>query len=444
MQDASTHFRTGRRAVKISSPTTIARAAHSISRADISKNALKVLYRLKQAGFAGYLVGGGVRDLLLGREPKDFDVVTDARPEQVKELFRNCRLIGRRFRLAHVHFGPEIVEVATFRAHHDDGAEGEGEMRDGRIVRDNVYGTFEQDAARRDFTVNGLYYNIQDFSVVDFSTGMADLGAGLLRPIGDPETRLREDPVRMLRAVRFAAKLGFRIEAATEERILHLAPLLREIPPARLFDEILKMFHGGNALQTYELLRHYGLFGQLFPGIEDCLSEEEDGFPRVLVARALENTDQRVAEGKPVTPAFLLAALLWEPMRRRMQKYLDVGEPEPRAMQEAAEDVIREQSEVVSFPRRFSTVSREIWALQPRLVQTGGKRPFRLLEHPRFRAGYDFLVLRAAAGEPVQELAQWWTDFQEADEVQRRLLLLPDGGRPRRRRRPRSRRAPAV
>lgn len=419
-----------------SAPTTIPRPAHSISRANISRNALKVLYRLNKSGFQGYLVGGGVRDLLLGREPKDFDVVTDARPEQVKALFRNCRLIGRRFRLAHVHFGAEVIEVATFRAPH--GGDEDGATVDGRIVRDNVYGSFREDAARRDFTVNSLYYDIRDFSLVDTSGGLADLKAGVLRVIGDPETRFREDPVRMLRAVRFAAKLGFRLHPDTEASIPRLAHLLDEIPPARLFDELLKLFHGGCAAQTFELLRHHGLFGRLFTATEECLAEEVEGFPRMLIVKAMGNTDARIVAGKPVTPAFLFAALLWEPVRRRAASYRQAGESEASALDLAGEEVMAEQVQRVSIPRRFGTVSKEIWSMQPRLAQITGKRPLRLLAHPRFRAAYDFLLLRAEAGEDhqdLQPLCDWWTAFQEADEAQRPGMLTPPARR--RRRRPR-------
>ncbi len=418
-------------------PAIIPRPEHSISRAEISNNALKVLYRLKSAGFQSYLVGGGVRDLLLGHEPKDFDVVTDARPDEVRALFRNCRLIGRRFRLAHVHFGREIVEVATFRAHHDSAADGETETVGGRILRDNVYGSFEEDAARRDFTINALYYDIRDFSVVDTARGLDDLKAGVIRLIGDPEVRFREDPVRMLRAVRFAAKLGFRLHADTERVIPGLGQLLLEVPPARLFDEVLKLFHGGTALQAFELLRHYGLFAPMFPATEQCLEEQTEGFPRLLIARALANTDARVTEGKPVTPAFLFAALLWEPMCRRMDAYREEGYSVAVAMQRAGEDVMVEQVHRVSIPRRFSTVSRESWGLQPRLAVTTGKRPARVLEHSRFRAAYDFLLLRAAAGEELQDLCEWWTRFQELDESERAVMLKPVKAK---RRRSRSRR----
>jgi poly(A) polymerase len=311
-----------------SQPVTIPRPDHEISRASISSAALKVLYGLKEAGYQSFLVGGGVRDLLLGREPKDFDVGTDATPEEIRNLFRSCRLIGRRFRLAHVRFGREVIEVATFRARHDEQS-GEGSdsahSEEGRILRDNVFGSLEEDAWRRDFTVNALYYDIKNFSVVDYVGGLDDLKAGTLKLIGDPEQRYREDPVRMLRAVRFAAKLGFRIHPDTEEPMHDLGQLLEDIPSARLFEEVLKLFLGGCALTTFELLRHYDLFRYLFPMTDEALSHEEEGFPITFVARALENTDNRLAENKPVTPAFLYAALLWEPVRLRTQELIEQG-----------------------------------------------------------------------------------------------------------------------
>lgn len=425
-------------------PVIIPRAEHGISRSNISPNALKVLYRLRSAGYRACLVGGGVRDLLLGREPKDFDVATDARPEEVRKLFRNCRLVGRRFRLAHVVFGREVIEVATFRGRHDAAEEGEtATSEEGRILRDNVYGTIEEDAWRRDFTVNALYYDIEDFSVRDYVGGMEDLRAGVLRLIGDPEARYREDPVRMLRAVRFAVKLGFRIEPATEAPIESLAHLLFEIPPARLFEEVLKLFQGGMALETFEMLRHYDLFGKLFPLTEEVLGEEEEGYPHLLVARALANTDARIAEGKPVTPAFLYAALLWEPMRQRMPAPDQPGMSEVQAIQIAAARVVAEQARHTSIPKRFSLPMREIWALQPRFERRTGRQPLRLLEHPRFRAAYDFLLLRGEVGEVDPELCRWWTEIQEKTPQEREKMLLPGGGGKKRRRR-RRRRKPAT
>jgi poly(A) polymerase len=424
---------------KNTAPRVIPRDEHGISRANISENALKVLYRLSKAGYEAYLVGGGVRDLLLGREPKDFDIATDARPEEVKRLFRNCRLIGRRFRLAHVHFGRDIIEVATFRAGHD--AERDGAVNEnGMLVRDNVYGTLEEDAWRRDLSVNALYYNIRDFSVVDHTGGMADLKAGRLRIIGDPHERFREDPVRMLRVVRFAAKLGFRIDPQCEKAIRELGYLLEEVSNARLFDETLKLFLAGSGVTTYELLRHYHLFGHLFPETDGCLSEEENHFPHTLLLHALENTDRRIAEDKPVTPAFLYAALLWEPVRRESQLFLERNMPPIQALQLAGDAVIQRQVKRVMVPKRFSLQSREIWEWQERLKRNGGKRALRLLEQPRFRAAYDFLLLRAQSGEEVGELAEWWTRFQQSDEAQRSAMLRASNqGKPKKRRR---RRAP--
>ncbi|MEJ2644995.1 MAG: polynucleotide adenylyltransferase PcnB [Gammaproteobacteria bacterium] len=425
-------------------PAVIARPEHTISRASISPNAVKVLYRLHNAGYQAYLVGGGVRDLLLGREPKDFDVGTDAHPEQVRQLFRNCRLIGRRFRLAHVVFGREVIEVATFRALYapdedDEEEEDDGQARrieNGRILRDNVYGTLEEDAWRRDFTVNALYYNIADFSVVDYVGGMADLKDGVLRLIGDPERRYREDPVRMLRAVRFAAKLGFRIHPDSEGPLWELGHLLREMPPARLYEEILKLFMSGAALPSYELLRHYDLFDHLFPFTEEALAQETQGFPQTLLAKALANTDARVNADKPVTPAFLFAALLWAPMSRWLARFREEGMTEAQAIQSAGRQIVSDQCRHVSLPKRFSLPMREIWALQPRFEQRTGKRPQRLLGNPRFRAAYDFLLLRGESGEVPEELCQWWTEFQtlEPEERDRRT----EGGAPRKRRRRRS------
>ena len=426
----------GRPAGGTSAPAIIPRSAHTISRDAISPNAVKVLYRLKNAGYQACLVGGGVRDLLLGREPKDFDVATDAHPEEIRQLFRNCRLIGRRFRLAHVVFGREVIEVATFRAFHEEEDEGVALQTDeGRLLRDNVYGTIEDDAWRRDFTVNALYYNIEDFSVVDYTGGMADLKAGLLRLIGDPEQRFREDAVRMLRAVRFAAKLGFRIEERCEAKMLELAPLLEEIPPARLYEEVLKLFLGGTGLQSFEKLRHYGLFAPLFPLTEKALEQELEHFPLTLVTRALENTDARIAEDKPVTPAFLFAALLWEPMRQRFEALQAEGLPPLEAIQVAGNEIVSRQAQHLSIPKRFTLPMREIWNLQVRLEQRQGKRPLRLLGHPRFRAAYDFLLLRCAAGEAAEELGRWWTEFQALNPDEQARAAAPAAPAKKRRRR---------
>jgi len=428
---------------KIVTPNIIPRSEHNISRANISENAVKVLYRLNKAGYQAHLVGGGVRDLLLGHEPKDFDVATDASPEEVRAVFRNCRLIGRRFRLAHVHFGREIIEVATFRGMQEDSPPADRDAGNGMLMRDNVYGTIEEDAIRRDFTVNALYYNVEDFSVIDYTGGLADLESGLLRLLGEPATRYREDPVRMLRAVRFAAKLGFRIDAACETPMLEMGALLRSIPAARLFDEILKLFMSGTAVQAFEKLRHYNLFAELFPETDECLAHEEQGFPITFVVRGLHNTDLRIREGKPVTPAFLFAVLLWEPVRRLTEQLMESGEIPAIALQKAGAEVVAKQITQTSIPKRFSIPMREIWQLQYRLEQRSGKRAKRLLTHPRFRAAYDFLLLRAEAGEADMELAQWWTKVQQIQPESENRVINPEGPTAGRRRRRRRRRKPA-
>ena len=459
------HGRQGK--AKISEPAILPRAQHSVSRALISENALKVLHRLRDAGYASLLVGGCVRDLMLGREPKDFDVVTDARPEEIRKLFHNARIIGRRFRLVHVRTGREVIEVATFRAiphgvleeatrdTADDDADGEETAAEEEytptIADQNIFGTQEEDARRRDFTVNGLYYNIRDLSVMDYVGGVADLRAGILRMIGDPEARYREDPVRMLRVVRFAAKLSFKIEARTEAPIRELASLLATVPPARMFEEVLKLFQGGYALETFELLRRYNLFQYLFPLTEESLAREEQGFPLTLVPRALANTDARVNAGKPITPAFLFAAMLWEPVRLQRDALIARGLPAYEAFQRATESVIHAQLRHVSLPRRFSVPMREIWAMQDRLVRRGGRQAFRLLEDKRFRAAYDFLLLRADSGEAPPELAEWWTRFQAVPDDERNAMVsglaasgapAPAGEKKKRRRRRRRGRAP--
>ncbi len=393
-------------------PQIIPRSEHGVSRSDISENALKVLYRLKNAGYQAYLVGGGVRDILLGLKPKDFDVATDAHPEQVRELFRNCRLIGRRFRLAHVHFGREIIEVSTFRASHNDAVDGEGHEEDGRIIRDNVYGKLDDDVWRRDFTVNALYYNIEDYSIVDYVGGLEDIKKRQLRLIGIPEDRYQEDPVRMLRAIRFAIKLGFSIHPVSEQPIRKLAPLLEEIPEARLFEEFLKLFMSGQSEKAYQQLREYGLFAKLFPQTEEFLNRGDEFIHKLLIS-AFRNTDTRLAEDKPVTPAFLLAALLWVPVRDLANDHEANGLSEMDAIHLASDAVISHQISSTSMPRRFTHMARDMWALQVRLKNIRGKRPLKLLAHQRFRAAYDFLLLRAEAGENVQELASWWTEFQE-------------------------------
>jgi len=422
-------------------PIVLPREAHNISRSNISESALKVLYRLMKSDYDAFLVGGGVRDLLLERHPKDFDVVTDALPEDASQLFRNSRLIGRRFRLVHVHFGKDIIEVATFRGQDIESEQappGDRHTRNGMIIRDNVYGTIEQDAWRRDFTINSLYYNIQDFTVIDYTGGLEDLRNKQIRMIGDPYQRYCEDPVRMLRAARFAAKLNFNIEPLTESPIFELAERLLHVPPARLFEEVLKLFLSGHALATYQLLRKYKLFDQLFPDVAQVLQEQSPFSAQAesFIQKGLANTDERIEQGKPVTPAFLFAILLWVPLQSMVKQNMERGLRYTQALQHAAADIVSRQVTTVSLPKRFSMQSREIWAMQPRLQNRVGKRAFRLLASPRFRAAYDFLVLRADTIEPeLRELCDWWTQFQAVGDKDKSSMIKqiqPTRRRPRR------------
>lgn len=420
----------------------IPRDQHNVSRSMISEPAKKVLHRLNKAGYEAYLVGGGVRDILLGGQPKDFDIATDATPEEVHDLFRNSRLIGRRFRIVHVVFGREIIEVTTFRGNANDTASDVADdehktSEHGLLLRDNVYGDLEQDALRRDFTINALYYCIRNFSIVDFAQGVRDLENRQIRLIGDPETRYREDPVRMLRAIRFAGKLGFDIEAGTEAPIRELAPLLTHIPPARLFEEVLKLFSAGHGEVTYQLLRQYGLLAPLFPETSRAL---EQGESDELILQALRNTDARIARGKSVTPYFLFGAMLWPALQAEWRKRQDNGDPVQPALHGAIGKVIGRQVQATAIPKRFSGPMKEVWELQMRLPRRQGKRAFATMAHPRFRAAYDFLLLREAAGELEPGLGQWWTDFQATDERGQEKLLsqlgAPSGRKRRRGRKP--------
>jgi poly(A) polymerase len=531
-------------------PRIIPRSEHIVSRSGISPNALRVLHRLREGGFQAFLVGGCVRDLLIGLEPKDFDVATDALPEEVKKLFRNCRLIGRRFRLAHVFFGRETIEVATFRAasapepgeepladadpedgeaaeldnpadieaaleeslggddegDDDDVEEGATEVapaaesappaepsapleaspaettraaaardadvrgggdsrrRDryrnddeendterllderGRILRDNVYGTIDEDVWRRDFTANSLYYNIADFSLWDYVGGFEDIKARTLRLIGDPETRYREDPVRMLRAARFEAKLNFTLDPSTAEPLERLKGLLSHVPPARLFDETLKLFLSGHGARSFEVLRRHGLFEVLLPATSRYLDKHPGSVVEKLLLQGLKNTDERAQAGKPVTPTFLFALLLYGPIAREIESTPPERWHELHTILDACDRAIREAQKHMSIPRRFSLGVREMFALQPRLEHPRGRRALRVIEHPRFRAAYDLLLIRAQHGLAPREIAEWWTRIQEVNSEERARMadsLAPQGGPPRQggaRRGPRRRR----
>ncbi len=415
---------------------SVARDDHPISRSNISANALKVISRLRQAEHQAYLVGGGVRDLLLGGQPKDFDVATDATPEQVQALFSNGRLIGRRFKIVHVRFGRELIEVTTFRGHHSS-AETEREAHSneaGMLLRDNVFGSLEEDAVRRDFTINALYYCSRTFSVLDYVGGVEDLDNRVIRIIGDPETRYREDPVRMLRALRFAAKLDFDIEPATDAALRKLLPLLSEVAAARMFDELLKLFLNGHALSGLNKLVAYGGLPVLFPPTAAAMNGP-DGSDSVLFTAAMENTDSRIAEGKPVTPAFLYAVLLWPAVRERFNA-ISGDMPEIPAMHQAAQDVLNEQRDQIVIPKRFSMPMRDIWELQLRLQrQKDGRRSETLLAHRYFRAGFDFLLLRERAGEIQPGGGAFWQAFQDEHGI-------PERAPPERSKRPRRRRPP--
>jgi poly(A) polymerase len=480
----------------------IPRAEHSISRSAISPNALRVLYRLREAGYEAFLVGGCVRDLLIGITPKDFDIATSALPEEVKRTFRNCRLIGRRFRLAHVFFGREIIEVATFRAmsapevgaepiesavadldddevldddaddmdddlleadeatvlaeagsHRTgvhavtplverdrsrhagagDGDDDEDRVTDehGRILRDNAYGSIDDDVWRRDFTANALYYNIADFSIWDYVGGVEDIQARRLKLIGDPMTRYREDPVRMLRAARFEAKLGFTLDGVTGTAIAELRELLGSVPPARLFDETLKLFLTGHGAKSLAVLQRHGLLGELLPTVARYLERHPDGAVARLVQQGLINTDQRVAAGKPVTPTFLFSLLLYGPIAEIIEKQPQEKWHDIATILDAVDRAARAAQTRITIPKRFTLGVREMFAAQPRLEQPRGRRALRMLEQPRFRAGFDLLLLRADIGLASREIADWWTRVQEVSQADREALADSLGHQPR-------------
>ena len=425
-------------------PRIISRADHNVTRGEFSKSALKVLYRLNKAGYQAFLVGGCVRDAMLELHPKDFDVATDATPEEVKALFGNCRLIGRRFRLAHVRFGREIIEVATFRAaanhEHDDHHSDD----EGRILRDNVYGSIDEDVWRRDFTCNSLYYNIADFSIWDYTGGFEHIKEKRIVLIGDPEKRMREDPVRMLRGIRFAAKLGFEIDEAVVKSIDHHSHLLTNVPAARLFDEFLKLFESGNAENTFILLWQHGLFHEMFPATAEELANDQS-FGE-FVRAALQNTDRRVEQGQSVTPMFLLGVFLWEPIKKLAEiRRSEEKMSESQSLSLAAYEIVAQQQRRISIPKRFTVPMREMLALQPRFAVMRGKRAMKLLDHRRFRAAYDFMLLHSEVGLLDQETAKFWTDVQtqSADERANSFQLGQPTGEKKRRPRRRRRKRPA-
>jgi poly(A) polymerase len=425
-------------------PLRISQDRHGIDRRNVSRHAIKVCEVLREHGYEAYIVGGAVRDLIVGMEPKDFDVATNATPEQIRPLFRRARIIGRRFQLVHVVFGQEIIETSTFRAPASDDQETD---EHGRILRDNVFGTQEEDAARRDFTLNALFYDPLTEEVVDYHNGVADLKKRIVRMIGDPNKRYREDPVRMLRAVRFAAKLNGTIDPASREPIRNMADLIENVPASRLFDEMLKLLTCGHAMDCLRQLREQGLHHGVLP-LLDVVLEQPQG--EHFIELALERTDARVRAGKTVSPSFLFASLLWQQVEARWRDLCKGGEHTMPALIQAADSVLDEQTEKLAIQRRFSADMREIWFMQPRFERRAGRTIYRMIEQPRFRASCDFLQLRAAAGEFDSVLAQWWMDLANGDDITRAQMIdeaanAPRGkeeetavaGAPRRRRRPR-------
>jgi len=417
---------------KDAKPVIYGRDKHEVRKEDISRCARKTCEEMQRAGYATFVVGGAVRDLLLGRKPKDFDIATSATPEQVRAVFRRSRIIGRRFQIVHVLCGPEMVEVSTFRAHFAREADEDNKDEHGRMLSDNVFGTQAEDAMRRDFTVNALFYDPVKEEVWDYVHGLKDLKAKKLVIIGDPATRYREDPVRMLRAARLGAKLGLNLDAKSKEPIAALKHLLENVPQARLFEEILKLLLSGNAVECVRVLRELELHHGLLPLLDTAL---EDPVAGPFAMAALRATDERLADDKPVSPAFLLAALLWGQVERNLRKYEEQGQPMVPALHAAMHEALDEQRETLAIPRRFDATMKELWLMQPRFLQRGGHRPFRLLEHPRFRAAYDFFALRAASANAPQEAAKWWERFQDAHPDEREKMLLGEESGPKKKRR---------
>ncbi len=407
----------GKASAKKNKPKVLSAKEHGIDPALVSNNAIRITQTLQDNGYKAFIVGGAVRDLLLGVKPKDFDVATNATPEQVKRLFRRAFIIGRRFQIVHVMFGQDLIEVTTFR-----GAAKHEAPKDehGRVLRDNTFGEQHEDAVRRDFTINAMYYDPASQTVLDYHGGIADIRKKTLRIIGVPELRYREDPVRMLRVVRFAAKLKFTIDDDTRAPIKVMAPLINNVPSARVFDEMLKLLMSGHAMACLQQLRKEGLHHGLMPLLDVVL---EQPLGERFVTLALANTDERVQQGKTVSPGFLFASLLWHQVLEKWEAYKVSGELPIPALHLAADDVLNTQTDALALQRKIGTDMRDIWAMQPRFEKRVGKAPYKLLENNRLRAGYDFLLLRCASGEIDAELGEWWTDFINGDEQERVRLL---------------------
>ena len=425
-----------------SNPSIIDGAAYSLTANMISRDARKVVETLQNAGFDAYVVGGAVRDLLLGIKPKDFDVATNAEPSEVKSLFRRSRIIGRRFQIVHVQFSRELIEVTTFRSN-DQASQGAGnkniglrqQSKTGMLTRDNIFGSVNEDASRRDLTVNALYYNPSDNSIHDFTSGLDDINSRTIRIIGDPSTRYREDPVRLLRVVRFAAKLGFGIDSRSAKPMSKLSADLAQVSPPRLFDETLKLFMSGKGAAIYILLRDYNLFDYLVP--QARLANDGSNNANNLFEQAFINTDRRISSNQRVTPAFIYAALLWPSVEKLAAQLSDKGNSASYALSKASSEVISQQVHITAIPKRFTIPMREIWDLQLQLPRRGGQRAKRLSENTRFRAGYDFILLREQAGENLDGLGQWWTTYQEVNPEEQQQMADDAGKAVKKRRRSR-------
>ena len=419
-------------------PKVLSVAEHRIKKTRVDRFAIQTIKTLNEEGFHAYIVGGGVRDLLLDLKPKDFDIATDATPEQVHHLFRRSRIIGRRFRLVHVYSRAEMIEVATFRGP-ADAKENKTCQSSGRILSDNTYGSMAEDAIRRDFTINALFYDPLAEEIHDFVDGYEDLKKRLLRVIGDPQLRYREDPVRVLRAARFIAKLGVEADAESEQPIQNAGKLLVDVPPARLFDEVLKLLLGGHAVASFSALQHWGLVHRLFPQLKLGSGQQVEEGP--VLKQALLNTDLRIKQNKPVTPAFLFAALLWGPVSERTAYYEEKGYSAQDALIVAGDEVVARQCRITAIPRRFSSVTRKIWAMQPRFAKTRGSRAWRLLNEHKFRAAYDFLILRSLEDESLLPLVEWWTDIQTLSHEQQEQQVFQQASGQKKRRRARKEKA---